>query len=769
MAVQLFADALASWRSGRRPEAERLCRAAIDSDPAHADAQRLLAEILAASGRMAEALEARRRVAELAPQDAANLQALAELFLALGRPADALTTFDLALHHAPQLLSARRGRIHALLALAQPQAALAACDEILAAQPGVARVRSQRALALLALQRLPEALAAAGEAAIIEPTDAQAHLTLGSAALTAGLPDRALPAFEQALSLVPSLANAHAGRGLALLALGREAESIEALARAVQLDPRGAAGVFVQAAYQMLQLGYPGSAHAAFARLLELRPDQREAQEGRAIALIAMNRFEEAAPALAALRAAAPATDYLSGVYFHVQLQCCDWSEFDASARTLAEGMRRGERADAPLTFIAHSESPADQLQCARIYVADKCAAQAPSWPRRERANRARLRIGYLSSDLRNHAVAQLAIGFLEAHDRLRFETYAFSTGPDDGSELRRRMERSFEHFLQVPSLSDAAIAARMAELSIDIAVDLGGHSLGGRPRVLAYRPAPVQVGFLGFPGTSGADFIDYVVADPHVIPESEQPHYAEQVIYLPDCYLPTDGAPLLSSPPSRVAAGLPPAGFVFCSFNAPYKLSPALFDVWMQLLSAVPESVLWLRDTSTVGKNNLAKEAERRGVDPSRLIYAPRTPTRAEHYARFSLADVFLDTYPYNAHTTAVDALGVGVPVVTLRGRTFASRVASSLLAACDLGQLATDSLERYRQVGLELARAPQAVMDLKAQLRRVRDTAALFDRVRFCRHLESAYGEIWARHARGERPTPLWVGKPLTPAPLQ
>jgi len=268
-----------------------------------------------------------------------------------------------------------------------------------------------------------------------------------------------------------------------------------------------------------------------------------------------------------------------------------------------------------------------------------------------------------------------------------------------------------------------------------------------------------VQVGFLGFPGTYGADFIDYLIADRHVIPEHDRTHYVEQIIYLPDSYLPTDGPPPMSTPPSRTAAGLPARGFVYCCFNASYKISPAIFDVWMRLLNAVPDSVLWLRNPSATVKNNLAKEAERRGVDSSRLVYAPRTETRAEHFSRLALADVFLDTQPYNAHTTASDALGAGVPIITIRGKTFASRVATSLLEACDLGHLAVETAPEYEQLALELALAPHRVAALKERLLRARTSAPLFDTPRFCRHLEAAYLEIWRRHLGGEQPSPLWV----------
>jgi predicted O-linked N-acetylglucosamine transferase (SPINDLY family) len=380
---------------------------------------------------------------------------------------------------------------------------------------------------------------------------------------------------------------------------------------------------------------------------------------------------------------------------------------------------------------------------------------------RGERLGGPRLRIGYLSSDFGDHPVGQLIAGVLESHDRSRFEIYALSAAPKTDSALRRRLERAVDHFLEMAALQDVAYAARMAELSIDIAVDLGGHTTGSRTRVLALRPAPLQVAFLGYPGTSGADFMDYIVADRHVVPESDQIHYSEQVIYLPDSYLPNDFPAPPAAAPSRAEAGLPADGVVYCAFNAPYKISPTVFDVWIRILDAVPHSVLWLREASAAVKKNLAREAERRGADPARLIYAPRVPTHAAHAARLSLADLFLDTGPYNAHTTASDALGAGVPVITICGKTFAARVATSLLHACGLGQLAVRTSEEYQQLATTLGRTPHLLTDFKTHLSRVRPTAPLFDPVRFCRHLEGAYNEIWARHERGERPSPLWVDR--------
>jgi protein O-GlcNAc transferase len=763
MSTQLFSDALAAWRRARRADAERLCKAAVADNPTHADAQRLLAEILASSGRLEEALAACQHVAELSPFDAANMQRRGELLLQLARPAEALASFDLALRSAPPSPGVLRGRVHALHALGHSQLALTEADELLATHPDIGGVRSLRAHALQSLGRLRDALTAANDACNAAPRDVSAHFAMGSIALAAGAPEVALRAFEQVLALQPTLANAHAGCGLALVGLGQDVVAIDAVTRALQLDPVGAPGVFLQAAYQMLQLGRPQSAYTAFCRLRELQPQLRAAEEGCVMALLAQSRYEEALPQLAALRSAVPPLDYVCGVYLHAQLQCCDWSDYDTATRLLSERTRRGERADTPLSCIAYSESPEDQRRCAEIYVADKCSSGGVQLQHSARPPGQRLRLGYLSADLRDHDLAQQLVGVLEAHNRSRFEIFAFSTTPGDGSSLRARVERSVEHFVDMSNLTDADVAARIAGLSIDIAIDLGGHSSGGRTRVLAYRPAPVQVSFLGYPGTSGADYIDYLVSDPRVIPQDEITHYTEKIIYLPDSCQPAAGAAPAGVPAERAAAGLPKSGFVFCCFNAPYKVSPRLFQTWMHVLTGVPESVLWLPSVASAARDNLGREAVRHGVDPGRLIYAARMPERAEHYIRLGLADLYLDTYPYNGRTTVQDALGAAVPVVTMRGRTFASRLAFSMLEACGLGQLAVDAPDQYEQLAIRLGRTPEAATALKGRLIRARTEAALFDAARFCRHLEAAFSEIWASQLRAQAPATVTVA-PLT-----
>jgi predicted O-linked N-acetylglucosamine transferase (SPINDLY family) len=608
------------------------------------------------------------------------------------------------------------------------------------------------------LKRPREALEAAKQATVAEPNDAQAFLALGLASVLLGMTTQALAAFDQALALQPMLARGHSGRGLALAAAGQPHDALVAYEKAVRLDPRDAS-LWVETGYLMVRLGRLENALAAFRAASDLDPNDVTALQCLTQTQIALHRHGEALAGLLALRAAAPGTDYLQGSILHAQLHCCDWSELASESAAIGERVRRGERADAPLTFIVHNDNPEDQRRCAETYVRDRCSIRGSPIRPSGGSSTPRLRVAYISQDFRAHPVAQLMAGVFESHDRSRIETYALSLGPDDESPLRERLKRSFNDFLDVSALSDAQIAARMADLSINVAVDLGPHTLGARTQVLAHRPAPLQLSFLGFPATSGASFIDYIVADRHVIPDIERGHYSEQVIYLPDSYLPNDFPMTLKLVPSRLEAGLPAGGIVFCCFNAPYKILPKIFDVWMRILKSVPESVLWFRDVSARARMNLAMEADRRGVDPKRLIYAPHVPTLADHYARLSLADLFLDTHPYNAHTTASDALRTGVPVITMRGNSFASRVATSLLNAVGLGQLSVETPQHYEELATQLALAPGELAALKAHLKGVQITAPLFDTVRFCRHLEAAYFEIWARHQRGEGPSALWV----------
>jgi len=365
----------------------------------------------------------------------------------------------------------------------------------------------------------------------------------------------------------------------------------------------------------------------------------------------------------------------------------------------------------------------------------------AHSWPQRG----GKIRLGYLSADFHQHATAYLIAEVFERHDRARFEVAAYSYGPDDRSGMRARLKGAFDRFLDIRPLAHGEAARQIHEAGIDILVDLKGYTTHARTEILAYRPAPIQVNYLGYPGTMGAEFMDYIIADPFLVPEDRQPFYSEALAYLPDCYQSNDTKREISEQvPSRAECGLPERGFVFCCFNNTYKITPAFFDIWMRLLHAVPGSVLWLLEANAAAKTNLRREAAARGIDPERLIFAPRQHL-PEHLARHRHADLFLDTLPCNAHTTASDALWASLPLLTCAGETFAGRVAGSLLQACGMPELITTSPEAYEAIALKLASEPSRVAVLRRRLEQQRLSAALFDIARFTRNLEAAYIRMW------------------------
>ncbi len=401
----------------------------------------------------------------------------------------------------------------------------------------------------------------------------------------------------------------------------------------------------------------------------------------------------------------------------------------------------------------------ADQLQCVKTFIADR-RRFSPVW-RGETYSHDRIRIDYFSADFRNHPGAQSVVGLFEHHDKSRFEITALSYGPDDGSDLRNRIKSAAENFVDVGAMTDDEIAEFIRRREIDIVVDRTGLMQYGRFSVPSRRVAPIQVSFLGYPGTMGADWMDYIIADPTIIPENHFQFYSEQVVWLPDTYQPNDDKRhILERLPTRPECNLPEAAFVFCCFNNTYKITPEVFSVWMRLLAATEGSVLWLIETSSTATQNLRREAKARGISPERLIFAPKIP-RAEHLSRHRQADLFLDTSPYNAHTTASDALWAGVPLVTCLGCTFVSRVAASLLRAVGLPELVTTSLEDYEALALKLAREPSFLAAIKAKLARNRGTHPLFDTARYARHIEAAYTTMWQRYQSGETPKAFAVEK--------
>jgi predicted O-linked N-acetylglucosamine transferase (SPINDLY family) len=534
--------------------------------------------------------------------------------------------------------------------------------------------------------------------------------------------EAALKNYDQALALDPNLAEAHNNRGVAALSL----------------------------------MDYD-AALASFNRAIALRPGFADAHVNRANALLIL---QDAVGALAGFQQALalhPEFDFLRGMALFLKHRLCDWSDDATELAHLEAVVQAGEPAAPPFATLALLDSPALQRKAAEVYTRDKFAPRAARPFPPPRADHSRIRIGYFSSDFYNHATSYLMAELFERHDRSRFEIVGLSYGPPSRDEMGKRVAAGMDRFIDVRTMIDAEAAQLGRSLELDIAVDLKGFTRDHRTGIFAERAAPIQVSYVGYPGTMGADFIDYLIADRTIIPDHLKQHYTEKVVRLPGSYQPNDSRRRVAAEPAtRAAERLPTDAVVFCCFNNAYKITPAVFDLWMSILRSVEGSVLWLLEENALAAANLRAEAVRRNVSPDRLVFAQPLGL-AQHLARLPLADLFLDTLPYNAHTTASDALWCGVPVLTRAGDTFAGRVAASLLHSVGLPGLITTTPREYEQLAIQLARDPARLHTLREHLTAIRGTASLFDTETYTRHLEAAYIAMYWRHTAGLAPDHL------------
>jgi predicted O-linked N-acetylglucosamine transferase (SPINDLY family) len=691
---------------------------ALELDPAYTDALANRGNALAQLGREDEALLAWNKALAL---DSTNIEALYGLCCVMRnrkRAAEALAAFDAILAIDLSHAGAASERAIVLIELKRYEDALAALDKGLQRAPDSVEALSNRASVLARLKRYEEALANADRAVSLDSGYAAAWHNRGSALAGLKRYQEALVCYDKALSLAPDNALTWNNHGSTLLSLKRYEAAI-----------------------------------ASFDTGLRLNPADADALAERAYALANVKRFSEALADCDRALLLDPSHTPATRVAIHCRFHTCDWEHLAESRRKITAGLEAGLRIVHPLDHRGMCDSEGENLIAARLWANEEYPPAAEQSWRGERYRHDNIRIAYLSSDFRAHAVAFLIAGCLERHDKQRFETTAISFSPDDKSETRARIETAFDRFIDVQTMSDAAVAQTMRELEIDIAIDLNGYTGASRTGILAFRPAPLQVNYLGYPGTMGAPFMDYIIADRAVIPPEHQIHYSEKLVYLPDSYQANDRKRRVGETPTRAQAGLPESGFVFACFNNTHKIGPEMFGIWMRVLHEVGGSVLWLLEDNAVAASHLKREAEARGIAANRLVFAPRKLPH-EHLARQRLADLFLDTAPYNAHTTASDALWMELPLVTCPGNTFAGRVAASLLHAIGLPELVTDSLSGYQALALRLAREPDALRAIKAKLARNRDSFPLFDTKRFTRNLEAAYTRMWELHQAGTPP---------------
>jgi predicted O-linked N-acetylglucosamine transferase (SPINDLY family) len=651
------------------------------------------------------------------------------------------------LRAAPESLNALNLLGGALARQGKFAEALDAYDRVLARAPSP-EIHYNRGNALKGLGRVEDALESYALALALRPDYAEALNNGGLLLEEHRRFEPALAAYERALALRPLHAGTHYNRANVLLALGRAEEAVASYDRGLALRPDYAEACNNRG-QALKALGRHALALASFQQAVKLRVDFAEAHYNVGNQLLHFGNFEGALESLHRAQALAPETDWLAGYRGYAKLRLCDWRGLEAEVPALIERMNAGRKVIPPFVALALLDDPALQRRAAEVWVKAKHPGRSSAaFP--PRAAGKRLRVGYFSADFRNHPVSALLAEVLEMHDRSRFEITAFSFGPDTEDPMRLRIERAVERFLDVRAESDAQIVARARELELDLAIDLGGFTEGGRPDLFARRVAPLQLSYLGYLGTLAAPYMDYLIADPVLIPPELRTHYTERILYLP-WYQANDSKRLIAPETrSRREFGLPERGTVFCCFNASYKLTPATFARWMRILKSVQGSVLWLLAETPTVEANLRAAAAQHSIDPQRLVFGTRLPM-PEYLARYRVADLFLDTLPYNAGTTGSDALYAGLPLLTLCGNSFPARMGASLLTALGLPELITYSEADYERTAIALATHPMRLADLKTRLHEARHSAPLFDTATFTAHLEAAYRTLYARYLEG------------------
>jgi len=690
-------------------DAVALIEYAVELDPSKAVYQFNLANALRACGRSEEAITHYDRSLALDPTHGAALNNKGLVLGSLGKWQTALAAFEQAMSLNPSNLDAISNHGNALMDMGQPAQALESYRRAFALRPDHADVVVNLANALAATGRQQESLGFYDQAIALRPDHPQAHNNKGNVLKDMGHIEQAMASYAKALQVKPDYAEAYNNRGVLFKSLQKPQEAMSDYLRALQISPRYA------------------QAHNNLGNLLH---DLRRYPE-------ALHSFEQALKFK-------PDYEYLPGMVLHMKMFMCKWEGHAQELQALVAGIEAGQKVSHSFPVLGLSDRADVQRRAAEILGEDKYPEQDALGPCLPRAVRDKIRVGYFSADFHNHATAYLMAELFEKHDRSRFEVLGFSYGHVQEDEMRARLLKGFDQFHEVRHLADVDIARLSRSLGVDIAVDLKGLTQDHRLGIFAYRAAPVQVSYLGYPGTTGVPYMDYVLADRVVIPEESQQYYSEKVVYLPDSYQVNDSQRKIANRVfSRSELGLPEAGFVFCSFNNNYKITPQVFGCWMEILKAVPGSVLWLLQDNQWAMENLREQAQRHGVAPERLVFAERMAL-PEHLARQRAADLFLDTFPCNAHTTASDALWAGLPLLTLAGQAFASRVAASLLNAVGLPELVCRSLPEYQALAIGLALDESRLIKIRMRLNGNLLSSPLFDVERFSRSLEHKFQQL-------------------------
>ena len=666
--------------------------------------------------------------------------------------------YNLIIAKVPDRVEAYNNRGVILYEMKRYDDALANFEKAIALKPDYAEAYLNRGAAQRDLQQFQAAVHSYDKAIALKPDYAEAYLNRGFALHDLEQYQAAVDSYDKAIAFKPDYARAFFSGGNALRNLRQHHAAVDSYNRAIAFKPdyfeaylnRGAA---------LNDLKQYQAAVDSCNRVIALKPDLALAHYNLGHALRGLHQHQVAAESYATALAIDPDLKYGLGLKMHSQLHICDWSHYADDVQQIRVGVREGKLMDMPFSFLAISHLASEQQECAKSYMIDKYPAAASALWQGERYSHAKIRVAYVSADFREHPVSFMMAGLFEQHDKTRFELYGISLIAEDKTATGQRVKAAFDHFIDVSQKSDEEVAQFLRDLEIDIAVDLMGFTANSRTHIFACRAAPVQINYFGYTATMGADYIDYIIADQTVIPEEHRQYYTEKMAYLPDSFQVNDSSRKISEKIfTRQEMGLPEDGFVFCCFNKSFKITPDVFAIWMRLLHKIDGSVLWLFVDNPAAAKNLRAEARARGITDNRLVFADRMD-HADHMARHRLADLFLDSFYFNAHSTASDALWEGLPVLTCPGEALASRVAASLLNAVGLPELITHSHQAYETLALDLATHPQKLSAIRNTLMQNRLTCPLFNTARFTKHIENAYAQMWERSQAGLLPCDIYV----------
>jgi predicted O-linked N-acetylglucosamine transferase (SPINDLY family) len=755
----MFQRAIQAYQQGYLSDAEKILNHCVNLNGNNFDVLYLLAIVCAGQDKHKEAIKYFRKAIKLSPNNPEALSNFGTSLTVVGNNQEALSVFQKAIKidYNNAIFWFNAG--NALHEMGQHKDALDYYEKSIALNPNLYQAHFNYGKAFCDLKRYSDALRHFEKSIELSPNIADLWFAKGVVAHALKQYDEAIASYDKALTLNSDYAKAWFNKGNLLHELRSFEESLTHYDKALNLNPNYSEA-WCNKAGALFELKRYEEALLHYDKALKLNIDFPEAWANKGQTLHSLKRHREAIEHIDKAISLKSDIDWLDGDLLHIKMSICDWSDLSNSLEKIIKKINAHEKFITPFSLLSIIDNPLQHKKATEIYIKSKIQANLVLESFNNNRNTKKLRIGYFSADFKKHAVSYLIAELIELHDKNIFDIIAFSFGEDDKSPLRLRLVETFTKFIDVRGMSDSQIAELSRRNKIDIAIDLNGLSGGARPGIFSYRAAPIQVNWLGYPGTMATEHIDYIISDKTIIPESFQKFYSEKVVYLPNTYMVDDSMRTASSKKySREECGLPENAFIFCCFNNHYKFNPQVLDGWTSILRKVESSVMWIAENNDEFKVNISTEFKKRGVNLEKIIFAKRVESMGDHLSRLSLADIFLDTYPYNAHSTALDSLKAGVPVLTLIGQSFASRVSASLLNAIGLSELITNDQEQYENLAVELSTSAEKLSELKKKLSRNRFSEPLFNTPLFTKHIESAYIKMFERYQVDLQPDNIFV----------